>query len=599
MRERDAELELAGGASTLDAQRAFERGGRERAELQRRLGRARARRERHAQDAAVRRDGEHEAGLPIDVPALRRHRELERALELAVVVADERGDPRARFVRAAARERRAQREQQRRVALLGVRGHRGLAQPEVGEQPICRLALPRQRAQRRVRGHERRDVLRVRATATQRVGEQLVRARRETRQPVQVAIRGVDGRGIGVARERSLVVARHVVQVHEARGRRERDDRGRRRDGPQAERRDALDPARAERLAQDAIPVAERAVRDRDDAGQEQHIARAAISRRRDLRAARDAAQDLQRAARGLVASREPLAHREERLLAERARREQLAVHDALHVLELAALVRDAARDFLGQVRVTTGPDIDAIHQRLRLRALAAEAKRERVALLGREVRRGDHDRARTPRIAGLEILARRNAREREREPRIVRLPRAPLVAPLDRAEQLAAERQRKRPLDVVEHDRDRRRRVREHDLPEEIDEAGLARERGSLAPPVRDVDAQVQLVDDPIRDRVRPTLDVRVLPARRELREVDLGDELGGLAQRAGGAPEQARFAGQTRVEHEDVVARAQRGLERAVRGAFDVAQPVRLHRAADHEKLRRLDDLRHSRRL
>jgi hypothetical protein len=110
-------------------------------------------------------------------------------------------------------------------------------------------------------------------------------------------------------------------------------------------------------------------------------------------------------------------------------------VHDTLHVLELAAFSRDAARDLLGQIRMASRPNVDAIHERLRLRTLTAEPDRERVALLGREVGCVDHHRRLTPPSALLEVFAGGDAGEREGEPYVVGLARAPLVAHVDRRE--------------------------------------------------------------------------------------------------------------------------------------------------------------------
>jgi hypothetical protein len=105
--------------------------------------------------------------------------------------------------------------------------------------------------------------------------------------------------------------------------------------------------------------------------------------------------------------------------------------------------------------------------------------------------------------------------------------------------------------------------------------------------------------MNDPMRDRVAPALDVGILAARLEMGEVDDGREIARLAQRACGVREQARLADPACTEHVDEATRAQRGLERPVGRALDVGEPIRLHRTADHEKLCRLDDLRHARRL
>ena len=75
-----------------------------------------------------------------------------------------------------------------------------------------------------------------------------------------------------------------------------------------------------------------------------------------------------------------------QRILVGRAVRQQLLAHDALDVLEPAAFARDAARDPLRQIRMSSGPRTDAIHQCLRELLLAAESNREPVRLLGAEI---------------------------------------------------------------------------------------------------------------------------------------------------------------------------------------------------------------------
>jgi len=186
-------------------------------------------------------------------------------------------------------------------------------------------------------------------------------------------------------------------------------------------------------------------------------------------------------------------------------------------------------------------------------------------------------------------------AGEREHQTRVVGLARAALVARLDRAEQLAAERQLDRALDLVEHDRDRGRRVREHDVPEEIGEATLARDGGALSPPARQVDVQAQLVHDAVRDRICPALDIGIIAARPEIREADDGDELPVGAQGARGARQQARLARAVRPEHVAKTTRSQRCVELFVGSTHDIRGAIRRNRTADHEKLCRLHDLGH----
>jgi hypothetical protein len=77
------------------------------------------------------------------------------------------------------------------------------------------------------------------------------------------------------------------------------------------------------------------------------------------------------RAPRGLAEEGSHVA--EHRILIGRVVRQQLLAHDALDVLEPAAFARDAARHKLSQIRMSAGPDIDAIHQCLRELPLAAE----------------------------------------------------------------------------------------------------------------------------------------------------------------------------------------------------------------------------------
>ena len=281
--------------------------------------------------------------------------------------------------------------------------------------------------------------------------------------------------------------------------------------------------------------------------------------------------------------------------MVERRGYEQLLADDALDVLEVAALVLDGASDQLRQIRVTVRPCADSVHQRLRLPRLPSEAQREHIRLLRCEVLRLDQYGRRTPVRGAGELLARRDAGEREREALIVWLVRAPLVASFDRREQLGAERQLDRALDRVEHDRDRRGRVGEDHVPEEIGEPTLTRDGGALPPPARQVDVQAQLVDHAVRDCICPAFDVRVFAPRLEARDVDDGHELAIAPQRATHAREQARLAGAVCSEHVAEAPRLERRLELLVGSPLHVRRPIGRHRTSDHEKLSRLHDPSH----
>ena len=80
-------------------------------------------------------------------------------------------------------------------------------------------------------------------------------------------------------------------------------------------------------------------------------------------------------------------------------------------------------------------------------------------------------------------------------------------------------------------------------------------------------------------------------LGERTELHEIDDGDELSRVAKLARDAVHEARFADPARPEHIAEPSGANRCLELPVGGAFDVAGSIRLHRAADHVKLARVD--------
>ena len=193
------------------------------------------------------------------------------------------------------------------------------------------------------------------------------------------------------------------------------------------------------------------------------------------------------------------------------------------------------------------------------------------------------------------EPLACGDSEQHERQSAVVGLALAPRAARLDRGEQLAAERQRERLLDLVDENGHRGRRVGEHHLPEEVGEAAVRRERGFLAPPSLQIDVEVQIVRDAMRDAERPALGIGVVAARAELREIHDRGEAARLAQRARHAHHQAGLADRARAEHAAILARADRGRELSIRRPFDVARAIRLHGTADNEEFRRLDDFRH----
>ncbi len=246
-------------------------------------------------------------------------------------------------------------------------------------------------------------------------------------------------------------------------------------------------------------------------------------------------------------------------------------------------------------------PDAHAIHQRLRLRALAAESEREHIRLFSGEVGKVDaaHFRRERRLRRDAEPLACGDSEQHERQSAVIGLTLTPRAARLDRGEQLAAEWQREHLLDLVDENGHRGRRVGEHHLPEEIGEAAFRCERGFLAPPTLQIDIETQIVRDAMRDAERPALHVGVGAARAELRKVHDRREAARLAQRTRHAHHQAGFADRTGPEHAAVSARVDRGRELSIRRPFDVARAIRLHGTADNEEFRRLDDFRHEVRL
>ena len=220
-------------------------------------------------------------------------------------------------------------------------------------------------------------------------------------------------------------------------------------------------------------------------------------------------------------------------------------------------------------------PHAHAIHQCLRLRALAAEAECKHIRLVHREVGKVDAEYFRRQRRVrhGAEPLARGDSEKHERQSAVIGLALAPHATRLDRGEQLTPERQRERLLDLVDEHGDCGRRVGEDHLPEEVGEAAFRRERGFLAPPGLQIDIEVQIVRDSMRESECPALGIGVVAARAELREVHDRGEAARLAQRAGRPRHETGLADRARAEHATILSRADCSRERSVRRPFDVA--------------------------
>src|SRR5262249_5016627 len=156
-------------------------------------------------------------------------------------------------------------------------------------------------------------------------------------------------------------------------------------------------------------------------------------------RAARDSEEHAARLTRGRCSLGEQRARvLHWRLFLKRARHEQLLVHHALDVLELAALARDTAGYFLREVGMTVGPRAHPIHERLPELLLAAEPERKPIRLVGREVAELDRFRRGERRA---EILGRSHAEQHEGQALEVGLGAATLIAVAERGEQFAGER--------------------------------------------------------------------------------------------------------------------------------------------------------------
>ncbi len=169
-------------------------------------------------------------------------------------------------------------------------------------------------------------------------------------------------------------------------------------------------------------------------------------------------------------------------------------------------------------------PHAHAIHQCLRLRALATEAECKHIRLVRREVGEVDAEHFRRQRRVRhrAEPLACSDSEKHERQSAVIGLALAPHATRLDRGEQLTPERQCERLLDLVDEHGHCGRRVGEDYLPEEVGEAAVRRERGFLAPPAWKIDVEVQIVRDSMRESECPALGIGVVAARAELREIN-----------------------------------------------------------------------------
>src|SRR5690606_12167181 len=284
-------------------------------------------------------------------------------------------------------------------------------------------------------------------------------------------------------------------------------------------------------------------------------------------------------------------------LLGGSCRQELLADH-ALDVLGPPPLARDSARDALREVRLAAGPYVDPLEYRAPDAQVVAEAGRERQALLEREIGGLDREPAdeRREGRSGAGRGGRCGAEPGAVEPRVVRIADAPRVARVDRRVELLRERQREGALDLVDEDRDRHRRVRQHDVREELREPLLAGERALLLPPALQIELEAQLAQDAIRDRVAPARGGTGLAVGRDLAEVHDGGKLTVTPQRADRARHQARLSGRARGEHVTEALLADAPQQLRVGRALDVARPIRLDRPADDEIISGLGYLRHS---
>ena len=198
----------------------------------------------------------------------------------------------------------------------------------------------------------------------------------------------------------------------------------------------------------------------------------------------------------------------EQRILVRRTGRQQLLAHRTLDVLEPAAPARDAARNPLRQIRMPPGPRADAIHQCLRELGSPPNATASRYACSALKSS-GSMISASASAESGhacRKRAQRRAAREHERQPREVGLATAAFVAAADCVEKIRRERQIERSVDLVDEHDDRRRRVRQDDFPEKLDEPILG-DRVVFAPPRADVDFELELRGDALGDAAQTTI--------------------------------------------------------------------------------------------
>jgi hypothetical protein len=235
----------------------------------------------------------------------------------------------------------------------------------------------------------------------------------------------------------------------------------------------------------------------------------------------------------------------------------------------------------------------------LRKLLIVAERYGQPIRLLGGEVFRLD-DLSVGPGEIGAQLsklALRRATSEREPHAAEIGLSIAECVALADCSEQIGAERQRQRCVDVVEQDDDRRRRVRQHEVPAEPDEATLVDGIASR-PPRADVDTELELRGDALGDEPQAGVGSRAA-LLRDAAEIDRRNERAAGSEGARGAVQQTGFTDASSAEHAARPLCAQGVEELPIRRALDVTRPFRLYWAADHEKFRGLDHTRHPARL
>src|SRR5690606_35379668 len=347
-------------------------------------------------------------------------------------------------------------------------------------------------------------------------------------------------------RKRADVRARQDLAVPEGHGNGERDQR---RDGGRAapiERPNRRDPAVVEDGSEDAIAVMEPTVVAGDrDAGESKELAPRRRRVVRDGHAARNLAEQHERLPLSPASLRELVPNAVQvRIFFRRPRREKELPHDPVDVVEPAALARDGARDALREIRLPAGPSVNAPHELAAVVGAGIETGRELHALLEREILRLDRepvDERRDARILAQHVR-RSDAEHNEIETRVLGLAVAARVTRVYRREELPRERQRQRALDLVDEYRDRHRRVRQHDISEELREPELARERALLLPPALEIDLEAQLAQHAIRDAVVPARRVAALAAHADLAQIDDGRKLSGTTQIANRSRNEAR---------------------------------------------------------